>query len=104
MTEFKNTFQEYESLWKSKLTLKTLMSMAHRHDAQALKHRKPIDYHLFLSTKFDKNSLRPSDDRLFLSSNRQSLLEQSDTGEHNRVNLPRELLTIFRLRNSIHAF
>ncbi|CAF0733785.1 unnamed protein product [Adineta ricciae] len=46
-----------ESLWKMKFTLKTLLSMANRDDAQALKDRKPIDYHMFLTNKFNKNSI-----------------------------------------------
>lgn len=58
------------------------MSMAHRDDAQALKHRKPIDYHLFLSNKFSKNSLRQYDDRKIIRSFTPIQLD-----EGNRVNL-----------------
>ena len=64
-----------------KFPLKILMSMAHRDDVQALKHRKPIDYHLFLSNKFSKNSLLKFDDRRILRS-----LKPSPIEEDNRVN------------------
>lgn len=55
--------QEFESLWKTKLPLKTLLSIANRDEAQALKNRKPIDYHLFLTNKFKKNSTLQYDDQ-----------------------------------------
>lgn len=38
--------------------------MANRDEAQALKNRKPIDYHLFLSNKLKKNSILQYDDQL----------------------------------------
>jgi hypothetical protein len=49
--------QQPESLWKTKLTLKALLALAQRDEAQALKDRKPIDYHMFLTSRFDGNSI-----------------------------------------------
>ena len=73
-------------MWKTKLTLKTLLSMANRDEAQALKHRKPIDYHMFLSNKLNTNSIFQYDDhidRKFTANNKHSVIEQDY--QENRV-------------------
>ena len=85
------TFQEPESLWKTKLTLKTLLSIAHRDEAQALKDRKPIDYHMFLSNKFNKNSIFQYNDHTdmkFTANKKQIVPQQFNEQDYkeNRVN------------------
>lgn len=75
-----------ESLWKTKLSLKTLLSMANRDDAQAKKNPKPIDYHLFLSNKLKNNSILQYQDYIdskFQANSHQTIIEQDY--EENRV-------------------
>ncbi len=64
--------------------------MANRDEAQALKNRKPIDYHMFLSNKWKKNSILQYHDymeRKFTVNNQRSIIEQVNEEETTRVKL-----------------
>ncbi|CAF1001681.1 unnamed protein product [Adineta steineri] len=94
---------EQESLWKTKLTLKTLLSMANRDDAQALKDRKPIDYHMFLTNKFNKKSIFQYNDHIdtkFTANIKQIPVEQDY--KENR-NLYKRLFNTMGLRKPINT-
>ena len=61
--------------------------MANRDEAQALKNRKPIDYHMFLKNKFTKNSILSYDDELdrkFTTNKKSTVINEQDYKE-NRV-------------------
>jgi hypothetical protein len=69
--------------------------MANRDEAQALKNRKPIDYHMFLSNKWKKNSSLQYHDhieRKFTTNNKHSIIEQVNE-EENRVNYPKSQIS-----------
>ncbi|CAF3948406.1 unnamed protein product [Rotaria magnacalcarata] len=77
-----------ESLWRTKLTMKTLLSMANRDEAQALKDKKPIDYHMFLSNKFNKNSLLQYDDHIdkkFIAHTKPTIEQQYNEQENRKL-------------------
>ncbi|UJR26840.1 hypothetical protein I4U23_008152 [Adineta vaga] len=91
-----------QSSWKTKFTLKNLLSMANRDEAQALKDRKPIDYHMFLTNKFNKNSIFHYNDRVNknLSPNIKSQLNDQDQKDNRK--LYKRLLSTMGLRKPIN--
>ncbi|CAF1636009.1 unnamed protein product [Rotaria magnacalcarata] len=91
-----------ESLWRTKLTMKTLLSMANRDEAQALKDKKPIDYHMFLSNKFNKNSLLQYDDHIdkkFIAHTKPTIEQQYNEQENRK--LYKRLLNTMGLRKPV---
>ena len=85
--------------------------MANRDEAQALKDRKPIDYHMFLSNKFTKNSIFQYTDHIdmkFTAKNKQSILQQFNEQDYkeNRVNKQNSnvYFPILFLRNYINVY
>lgn len=61
--------------------------MANKDQAQALKDRKPIDYHMFLSNKLNKNSIFQYNDHIdkkFAIQNKRKAIKQSNE-QDNRV-------------------
>jgi hypothetical protein len=82
--------------------------MANRDEAQALKNRKPIDYHMFLSSKFNKNSILQYDDHIdtkFTANNKHIVIEQFNEQE-NRVGTSIENMyfLILFFRNYINVY
>jgi hypothetical protein len=64
--------------------------MANRDDAQALKDRRPIDYHMFLVNKFNKNSIFQYNDHIdtkFTANNKQTIVQEFNEQDYreNRV-------------------
>ncbi|CAF4765758.1 unnamed protein product, partial [Rotaria socialis] len=91
-----------ESLWRTKLTMKTLLSMANRDEAQALKDKKPVDYHMFLSNKFNKNSLLQYDDHIdkkFIAHTKPTIAQQYNEQENRK--LYKRLLNTMGLRKPV---
>lgn len=71
-------------MWRSKLSLKTLLAMANRDEAKALKDRKPIDYHMFLTSKFKNNTFFQYNDYIDKKFTAHTKLIESDPpDEHN---------------------
>ena len=67
--------------------------MANRDEARALKDRKPIDYHMFLSNKFNKHSILQYNDHIDRKcddNNRSKLMQKSNEHDdkENRVDEP----------------
>ncbi|CAF0810176.1 unnamed protein product [Rotaria sordida] len=95
-----------ESLWKTKLTLKTLLSMANRDQAQALKDKKPIDYHMFLSNKLNKNSFFQYNDHIdtkFTANNKHTIIQQFNEQDYQETRkLYKRLLNTMILRKPIN--
>jgi hypothetical protein len=83
--------------------------MANRDEAQALKNRKPIDYHMFLSNKWKKNSILQYHDhieRKFTANNKHSVIEQvneEDSRVNNRNKKNIDYFALF-LRNYINVY
>ena len=73
--------------------MKTLLAMANRDEAKALKDRKPIDYHMFLTSKFKNNTLFQYNDYIdkkFTSHTKPVESSPSDeqNARENRVGFP----------------
>ncbi|CAF4667772.1 unnamed protein product [Rotaria sp. Silwood1] len=95
-----------ESLWKTKLTLKTLLSMSNRDEAQALKDKKPIDYHMFLSNKLNKNSIFQYNDHIdtkFTANNKHTIVQQINEQDYQGTRkLYKRLLNTMGLRKPVN--
>ncbi len=81
--------------------------MANREEAQALKNRKPIDYHMFLSNKFNKNSILRYDDHIdtkFTADNKQTISEQFNEQDYQENRVGQRNKNMYRSKSFLRIY
>ena len=92
---FRKFLEEPQSLWKNRLTLKTLLAMANRDEAKAFKDRKPVDYQMFLTNKWTSHSLLDHHENLEKKSTLNSNENEEQNFRENRVRFFSSSTTFF---------